>query len=57
MRIELNLEDEAHTLEAMAKVLMDVEEGRGADGLGHGVLKPPSEGLLDLDDQQGQATD
>lgn len=47
MRIELNLEDEAHTLEAMAKVLMDVEEGRGADGVGHGVLKPPSEGLLD----------
>jgi hypothetical protein len=47
MRIELNLEDEAQTLEAMAKVLIDVEEGRGADGVGHGVLKPPSEGLLE----------
>ncbi len=49
MRVEFNLEDDAQTLEAMAKVLIDVEEGRGADGVGHGVLKPPSEALLEHD--------
>ena len=47
MRIEFKLEDEDQNLEAMEKVLIDVEEGRGADGVGHGVLKPPSEGLLE----------
>jgi hypothetical protein len=47
MKIDLSLEDEAATLEAMAKVLTDVEEGRGADGIGHGKLRPPAEPLQD----------
>lgn len=55
MLFELNLEDDAEQLEAMAKVLINVEEGKGADGIGHGLLKPPSEGLLEQDAEGHQA--
>jgi hypothetical protein len=47
MRIDLDLSDVAADMESMAVTLGNVEAGLGADGVGHGVLKPPSEELLD----------
>lgn len=47
MFFDLDLEDESQQLKALAKTLQNVEEGLGADGIGHGRLKPPSEELLE----------
>ena len=47
VRVEIDLTIDAADMEAMATTLGNVEAGLGADGVGHGVLRPPSEELLD----------
>jgi hypothetical protein len=47
VRVEIDLTTDGSDMEAMATTLGNVEAGLGADGVGHGVLKPPSEELLD----------
>lgn len=51
MNINIDFSDDAAPLEAMAKVLNDVEEGRGADGVGHGERRRPADELLDEQEQ------
>ena len=47
MFLDVSLEDEGQALDALEKLITDIEDGRGADGVGHGRLKPPAEELLD----------
>ena len=47
MNLNIDFSDEAAQLEAMVKVLNDVEEGRGADGVGHGERRRPADELVD----------
>ena len=51
MNIEIDLSLLAADMEEMAKTLISVEQGEGADGVGHGKLKPPSEELLEEEGQ------
>ena len=47
MNLNLDFSDDAAELKAMAKVLVDVEDGRGADGVGHGERRRPADELVD----------
>ncbi|WP_411876845.1 hypothetical protein [Vulcanococcus limneticus] len=47
MHIELDLSALAADMEAMGMTVARIEAGLGADGVGHGVLKPPAEFLLE----------
>ena len=49
MFLDLSLEDEGRALDALEKLITDIEDGRGADGFGHGKLRPPSEELIEED--------
>ncbi|MEB3169123.1 MAG: hypothetical protein VKK97_10385 [Synechococcaceae cyanobacterium] len=50
MNIEIDLSFLAADMEQMATTLVQVEQGKGADGVGHGKLKPPSEELLEQEE-------
>lgn len=54
MHIEIDLSPLAADMETMAKTLISVEQGEGADGVGHGKLRPPSEELLE---DEGRGTE
>lgn len=54
MNIEIDLSLLAADMEEMAKTLISVEQGEGADGVGHGKLRPPSEELLE---EEGQGSE
>lgn len=47
--IRVNLAAEAARLRSVLKPLLAIEAGMGADGVGHGRLRPPSEQLLHQD--------
>lgn len=54
MDIEIDLSFLAADMEEMAKTLISVEQGEGADGVGHGKLRPPSEELLEQDGDESE---
>ncbi len=45
MLLDLDLGDDDKAMKALVKTLQNVEEGLGADGVGHGRLRPPAEEL------------
>ena len=47
MNLDLSLGDDAQGLEGLANMLANIEEGLGADGIGHGKLRPPTEDQQD----------
>ena len=47
--IRVSLAADAARLRSLLLPMLSVEAGLGADGIGHGQLKPPSEGLLEID--------
>jgi len=49
---EISLENEARELEAMAEMLENIEDGLGADGVGHGRLRPPAEPIAITEPEQ-----
>ncbi len=52
MLLDIDLGDEDKAMRALMKTVQNIEEGLGADGVGHGKLKPPQE-LEDQGDQNG----
>lgn len=44
--IRVNLASEAARLRSVLQPLLSIEAGLGADGIGHGRLRPPSEQLV-----------
>jgi hypothetical protein len=56
MDIELDLSWLAADMEAMGMTVARIEAGLGADGVGHGQLKPPAEFLLE-DGREGAGSE
>ena len=54
MRIDLDLSVLAECAEKAFETLDNIEAGRGADGVGHGRLKPPSESILEQNGEGAQ---
>jgi hypothetical protein len=47
--IRISLQEEAERMRSVLMPMLTVEAGLGADGVGHGRLKAPSEELLQND--------
>jgi hypothetical protein len=43
MFLDLDLGDDDKAMRALMKTVQNIEEGLGADGVGHGRLAPPQE--------------
>ncbi len=50
MLVEIDLGDDDKAMRALMKTVHNIEDGLGADGIGHGKLKPP----LEPEDQADQ---
>lgn len=53
MLLDLDLGDDDKAMKALVKTLQNIEENLGADGVGHGRLKPPQEPGEGMEDNDG----
>lgn len=53
MFFDLDLGDEDKAMRSLMKTIENIEDGLGADGVGHGRLRPPSEPLSLEDEEEG----
>ena len=49
MFLDLDLGDEDKAMRSLMKTIENIEDGLGADGVGHGRLRPPAEPLSEED--------
>jgi hypothetical protein len=54
MFLDLDLGDDDKAMRSLMKTIENIEDGLGADGVGHGRLRPPSEEVVSEEDAAGQ---
>lgn len=54
MFLDLDLGDEDKAMRSLMKTIENIEDGLGADGVGHGKLRPPAEAEVSMEDPEGQ---